>query len=469
MLDKMLEVAYRAEQKKTASRQLIDKLKEFSIDELAKLASGDPDCKLAFVGDCMKSDTWIDKYKGTPLFAKAIELEKALLQIDMEEQAQRAQLPPPTDNWAKRDAIRLQQRMLDLDLAMSDGGAPAEAALESPEAKEEKAIGELQQAQAQEKVEGGGADAAHEATEDEALELLEQAHGGGGEGAAGPPQQQAPQQPPKPKVPPQQQAQGGEGEGEEDEEDEKKDKPKGMSVEVKQSAAKLASCAVEAGRFLAKTAGAESKLKREIAKKHPGLAKEAADNPEGHHLRRALLGNPVSAAIEARPGERLNAYGEATGHQLAEGLKGGLKGGLIGGGAGLLGGAGLAVLNRNPAHLGSMLVPGAALGGGLGLMAGAIKGDHGREASRIHGARSSQKAPEEKVAFVGALKPMASQLGGVIGAGKNLAQSAYAKGGLGQVASSFGNVAKNFAMKNPMAAAGIAGAGGLLAGKALSN
>lgn len=60
-------------------------------------------------------------------------------------------------------------------------------------------------------------------------------------------------------------------------------------------------------------------------------------------------------------------------------------------------------------------------------------------------------------------------LGGAASAAKGLATSAHAAGGLPQVAKSFGGVAKNFAMKNPLAAAGVAGAGGLLAGKMMSG
>ncbi len=481
MLDKFLAVAYEAQQEKTASRQLVDKLKEFPAEELLAYLNGDENCKLAFAEACGpgmgRDDTWLGKYKGTPLFSKAVELEKALVELDMAEQQQRAQeqaaRPNPGETWLKRDAIMLQKRMLDLDLVMAEaGGAPAEA----PEVKEEKAIGELQEAQAQEKVEGGGGDAAHEATEDEALALLEQAHGGGEDV---PPQgQQQPPQPPKPKAPPQQ-AQGGEDSEEEEAEEgqppKKDDKPKGMSVEVKQASDKVA-FAIGVGRFFAKTASPELKLKKEIAKKHPTLAKEAAENPEGHQLRRALLGNSLSSAIEAKPGSRLDAFGEATGHSMAERLKGGLKGGLGGAALGGAGGLALALANKgSPAHA---LGYGAGIGGGLGLIGGdlygQIKGTHGQEASRIHGARSKHNPSEEKVAFIGGLvnaaKAAAPGFAGAGQAAKGLAQTAYAKGGLGQVASSFGNVAKNFAQKNPLTAAGIGGAAaGMVAGKMLSN
>jgi hypothetical protein len=571
MLDQFLAVAYGAEQKKTASRQFIDKLKEFPLEELKKLASGDETCKLAYAVDGMKaagdSDfCWLDKYKGTPLFAKAVELEKQLLQLDMEEQqqreAERAARPQLSDVWAHRDALCLQKRMLDLDLVMSQNGGGEPAA---PEAKEEQAIGELEEAQAQEALEGGGGDEAHEQQEDAAIQQLQAAHAGGEEGGA-PPQEQ-PKAPPKPKAPLQQQAQG---EGGEDEEDptKKNDKPKGMSVEVKQSSAKtagvwegrssagvapgtnvpvqqaggnrqgagagddmptmaaekMAAVAVNAGAFLAKTAkvltmnarehiadknfaepkadgpgdtgkypipdkahaksalglvgmhgsdAEKSKVRAAVAKKFPGLEKGASD-PQGHHIRRAILGNPVSSAIEAAPGSRLDAYGDAWGNAAKHTLGGALTGGAVGGGLGLLGGAGLAALTKDPRAAASLVPAGAALGAGVGGLIGNVRGNHGAEASRIHGARSKHNPPEEKTAGIlgtalSAAKPMVSQVGNVLNAGKSLATNAYAKGGLGQVASSFGNVAKQFAQKNPLAAAGIAGAGGLAAGKMLSN
>lgn len=467
MLDKFLAVSYSGELKKTASRQLVDKLKTYPIEELKKLSSGDPHCKLAYADACGpgRDDTWLGKYMNTPLFAKAVELEKSLVQLDMEDQQMRAQeravRPDPNDTWMKRDAINLQKRMLDLDLVMAQNGGDPTAEAAPPEAGGEPPAPPAPKAPKEEAPPAAGG----EPSEEELLAALE-AEGGGGE--AGPPQ--APQQPPKPKAPPQQ-AQGGEGEEEEETEEgqppKKDDKPKGMSVEVKQSSAKLAAAtAVSAGVLFAKLASAESKVRREVAKKFPELAKEkkAAAEPEGHHIRRALLGNPISSAIEARPGSRLDAAGEAYGHGLAEQLKGGLKGGVLGAGLGAAGGLAAGLINKAP--LGRAVGMGAGLGGGAGLLAGdiygAFKGNHGAEASRIHGARSKHRDPEEKVAN------MLGALGGAASAAKGLATSAHAAGGLPQVAKSFGNVAKTFAQKNPLTAAGIAGAGGLVAGKALT-
>jgi len=134
MFDQWVEVAYRHNQTKTASRELINKMKLLPLDELIKAAAGDPTSKLAYV-DGPEDKQWIDKYKGTPLFEQAVGLEKELLQIDMQENeehaARRAEEKaeePRTNFYDMRDALKLKQRMLDLELAISqEGGGGAEA------------------------------------------------------------------------------------------------------------------------------------------------------------------------------------------------------------------------------------------------------------------------------------------------------------------------------------------------------
>ena len=535
MLDKMLEVAYRTDLKKTASRTLVDKLKEFPLEELQRLADGDPECKLAYAlsaGDVKQAGDsdfcWLDKYKGTPLFSKAVELEKSLLQLDMEEQQQREQeraaRPQPSDVWARRDALCLQKRMLDLDLVMAqNGGAPAEPA--APEAKEEQAIGELEEAQAQEALEGGGGDAEHEQLEDAAIQQLQAAHGGGSEGPPqAPPQEKAP---PKPKAKAEGKEEGGEEEPEAKPEEKKDEKPKeeqktagvwegrsregvapGTTVPVQQAggnrqgagasddlplqaAEKMAAAAVNAGAFLAKTAkvgmhgsdSEKSKVRAAVAKKYPGLEKGAAGSPGqiidalGHG---AWEGADLAGAVAG--GMKAHDAG-ASGLGVLGGAMTGGTGAVLGSSAGRflgervgdLAARATAPMGLSPGLAGAIRPAAAALGtigGGLGGYKLLTRGYADMKAKNE--AKKAKDEPKSKEAgmlgtALGAVKPLAQQAGGVLSAGKNLATSAYAKGGLGQVASSFGNVAKNFAQKNPLAAAGIAGAGGLAAGKMLSN
>lgn len=108
---------------------------------------------------------------------------------------------------------------------------------------------------------------------------------------------------------------------------------------------------------------------------------EAKEGPEGHHIRRMFLGNPISSAIEAKKGKKMQAFGHAYGHHLAETGKGLGVGALAGGAAGLL--ASAVTKGRIAPHRGAGI---GALGGGyLGAAAGALKGNHGAEASNIHG------------------------------------------------------------------------------------
>jgi hypothetical protein len=168
MFEQWLSVAYRQDQEKTASRRMVDQLKRLPMDELLKAASGDPTSKLAYVdGPSDERDSWIGKYKGSPLFSKAVELEKSLLQIDMEENARRAEEnaepKASSDSYERKDAIKLQQRMLDLDLAMEGAG------VENPEAKEEEGVQLLEQAQQEEAAAGEGNEP-HEKAEDAAIQ-----------------------------------------------------------------------------------------------------------------------------------------------------------------------------------------------------------------------------------------------------------------------------------------------------------
>lgn len=116
-----------------------------------------------------------------------------------------------------------------------------------------------------------------------------------------------------------------------------------------------------------------------------GFVKAAEENPEGHHVRRFLLGNPISSAIEAEPGKKLKSFGSAVGHQTLTGLGGLAAGGAAG--AGLGAGAG-ALLGKNVGHTALL---GALLGGQLGGLGGSFYGQHGAKASEIHGRHSKNK------------------------------------------------------------------------------
>jgi len=123
----------------------------------------------------------------------------------------------------------------------------------------------------------------------------------------------------------------------------------------------------------------------------------------------ALLGNPITAAMNAKKGKKLDAFGEAYGHQLVEGVKGaGLGAGFglaAGAGAGIGAGVSGALSMQNdrlgfPRRMSRTLKSGAArravlksmgryalpatlIGGSVGGIYGGIKGNFGKKAREI--------------------------------------------------------------------------------------
>jgi hypothetical protein len=75
-------------------------------------------------------DDWLDKFKGTPLLPKALGLLQQEIQLDQQDMAMREQRDAEMESsrqlWKMRDAVCLQKRMLDLELASSElAGFPA--------------------------------------------------------------------------------------------------------------------------------------------------------------------------------------------------------------------------------------------------------------------------------------------------------------------------------------------------------
>lgn len=433
MLDQFLAVAYEDRTEKTAQDALISRMRTMPTEVIEKIAFGGMPCDMK-AGD---PKSWLDIFKGTPLFEKAVELERAEIQLEQQDLEQRMNTQAQ-DTWTKRDGIRLQKKMLELDLAMEGAGsaAPAPAAAGgAPEAEEEQGIALLEQAQAQEEAAGEG-NSPEEKQENDAIAELHAAHGEGAPPAKAeegkPPAKATPPKPPAKKEPPEAEAKGKE-----------------------EAEAKVAS-AIEAGRLLAKVA-----------------------NPEGHHLRRALLGNAESAAIEAKPEHAFQAKNQAEGYASQQSWKGLANGGLAGGALGAVGGA--LAGHRAGASVGRSGLLGSAVGalGGamLGGVAGGIKGNHDSTASKLHGQYSQyKKEPAEKMASVPELREAAAKTaakiagigGALMGAAqgaKNLVGTAYKAGGLGQVAKSVGTVGAGLIKANPLAAAGAVGGAGLLAGR----
>lgn len=123
-------------EKAAHTANLVRVLRDFPDDDLRALVEGR--AKLAF-GPC--PDGWIDKFKGTSLLSKAVELEKQELEIEVAQEQARAQRrqarqemeaqldagqPDMGEFGAHKDEVGLQKRLLDLELLEVMGGAGAQ-------------------------------------------------------------------------------------------------------------------------------------------------------------------------------------------------------------------------------------------------------------------------------------------------------------------------------------------------------
>lgn len=426
MLDVFMEVLHSQDMKKQASRELVETLKLLPSQELFDLANGNPSgaIKLAYLGD--PSCDWLTKYKGTPLFDQAVALEEQLLQIEAQEQQQRAVDRQNQQLWEERDRLCLQKRVLDLQLV---------------QAQEPRAGADLEEA------ETAGLELATQAHETEQAQ----------QNVAPPtPPPQAPpqaQQPPAPKGPPQ---------GEEQKEKEASLRARMIHMD---------------------------KLARQMAR--------ADAEKLGADFGRSMAMPAVSTALGGGMGA---LAGHLEGGEAAEGA---LRGAAGGAGGALLGGvgaralAGLSVVpdayrairkgrasgNVDLAAIRSALLPraqqrgellepyGQAVGGGLGYN---------------HTLSKYINPPQEPVEEKTPVATKEAALGPTIAAaGKNMLSGAKAaipgvtagaqrlgsaaqNGGLTGGLKAMGRMGANFAQKNPLAAAGIAGGAGLLAGSAMS-
>jgi len=138
MLDKYLEIQVR-EQEKVASRdQFVERMMLLPNEELFEIQRTG-EIKLAYYGgsDILSSDpdrkTWLDHFKGTPLYARAIALEEEDLKMQAaDDQANMVEDQERMQKRQARDALRLEKRLLELELVKSEQAAES-AALPPPE------------------------------------------------------------------------------------------------------------------------------------------------------------------------------------------------------------------------------------------------------------------------------------------------------------------------------------------------
>jgi hypothetical protein len=121
MLDLFLEAAYTKSKEAEARTELDSALAGLPVDYLHKLASGQE--KLSYCS--MDAESWLSKFKDTPLFPQALALEEQDLQLRMKEQAQDTK--ERSENIARgsaRDALSIKRKMLELEFSKAQA-APA--------------------------------------------------------------------------------------------------------------------------------------------------------------------------------------------------------------------------------------------------------------------------------------------------------------------------------------------------------
>ena len=150
MIDQYLEVAYEKTSRQQATFELVGLLEGLPDWEVEKIASGvpvaelygyldhrapgTPGMKVAAELKCSGDGgefTFLERFKGSPLFEQAIALEQEELQAEMldqqKRQERRATMQGDDQLWAARDRIRLRKRLLELELAKQENGVGAAA------------------------------------------------------------------------------------------------------------------------------------------------------------------------------------------------------------------------------------------------------------------------------------------------------------------------------------------------------
>jgi hypothetical protein len=137
MLDQFLEHAYEGAQKTAQSNELASLMKRVGIPagDLLKLATGQ--VKLADL-ECVKSsddstgNSWLDKFRGTPLLPQALALCEEDIKIETQQIQSRLAQPPEPEFYTLRDQLRLRKKLLELELVKEQNGASGAGAAPNP-------------------------------------------------------------------------------------------------------------------------------------------------------------------------------------------------------------------------------------------------------------------------------------------------------------------------------------------------
>lgn len=119
MIDKFLEVAYGHSKEAEAKARVVKAMEQLPIELLHKIASGEEKLSCSSPGE----GSWLDRFKGTPLFEQAVAIEEQELQLEMVRQDRsQEQNVAYKEEEAQRDELRIKKMMLDLELAKAEEG-----------------------------------------------------------------------------------------------------------------------------------------------------------------------------------------------------------------------------------------------------------------------------------------------------------------------------------------------------------
>lgn len=145
MFEEFLEATYEKMGRQQATFEVIGLLDGLPDWEVEKIASGMPISELyghldrkpltktaSLCGPDGEPKTFLDRFKGTPLFDQAVALEQEDLQAEMldlqKRQESRANRQNEDTIWDAKDRLRVRKRLLELELAKQQGGAAAAGA-----------------------------------------------------------------------------------------------------------------------------------------------------------------------------------------------------------------------------------------------------------------------------------------------------------------------------------------------------
>ena len=125
MFETFLKTAHQNDKKAADERTLVEAMKKLPPEVLFKLASGEAKLGSSYLKACSPGGCegmeWVEQFKDTPLFEQALQLEQQAIQLEQMEQQYRAQRDAEREQepkfWEMQDRIRLQKRLLGLQLA----------------------------------------------------------------------------------------------------------------------------------------------------------------------------------------------------------------------------------------------------------------------------------------------------------------------------------------------------------------